>query len=273
MRFQISDFRFQIGVALAAAALAVSAVAAQDNTSRLLDETLDLYVRDGLVYYRALRSDRSRLDRYVSAIGGADVAGRPRDEQVAFWINAYNAIVLKTVIDHYPTAQRFEGVSGAQHPADSGRVRAQRAPGRGKERDARSDRAERPGGVRRSARLPALWAAVRSEAAGCGARPIRAQTSSGSSSDVANECATRAQCVEIDKSENEVRVSSIFSWRQKEFAAVYADKAEQTYAARSPIERAVLALVSPQLLTTEREFLEPNQFKVVYPRSTGRSTT
>ncbi len=263
MRFQISDFRFQIGVALAAAALAVSAVAAQDNTSRLLDETLDLYVRDGFVYYRALRSDRSRLDRYVNAIGGADVAGRPRDEQVAFWINAYNAIALKTVIDHYPTAQRFK-----EYPARSIRQvpgaferNAHRVAGK----SVTLDQIEQ--NVLAEFGDPRVFLALGRGAVGSGR--LRSEAYSGANlerqlSDVANECATRAQCVEINKSENEVRVSSIFSWRQKEFAAVYADKAEKMYAARSPIERAVLALVSPRLLTTEREFLEPNQFKVVY---------
>jgi hypothetical protein len=70
--------------------------------------------------------------------------------------------------------------------------------------------------------------------------------------------------VELNRTANEVRVSSIFSWRQKEFTAVYADKGDKIFAARSPIERAVLALISPRLLTTEREFLEPNQFKVVF---------
>ena len=29
-----------------------------------------------------------------------------RDEQIAFWLNAYNALVLKTVIDHYPILGR-----------------------------------------------------------------------------------------------------------------------------------------------------------------------
>ena len=263
MRFQISDFRFQIGVALAAAALAVSAVAAQDNTSRLLDETLDLYVRDGFVYYRALRSDRSRLDRYVNAIGGADVAGRPRDEQVAFWINAYNAIALKTVIDHYPMTPRFK-----EYPARSIRQvpgaferNAHRVAGK----SVTLDQIEQ--NVLAAFGDPRVFLALGRGAVGSGR--LRSEAYSGANlerqlSDVANECATRAQCVEINKSENEVRVSSIFSWRQKEFAAVYADKAEKTYAARSPIERAVLALVSPRLLTTEREFLEPNQFKVVY---------
>jgi hypothetical protein len=263
MRFQISDFRFQIGAAAAAVALAVSAVVAQDNTSRPLDETLDLYVRDGFVYYRALRSDRSRLDRYVSAIGGADVAGRPRDEQVAFWINAYNAIALKTVIDHYPTAQRFK-----EYPARSIRQVAgafERNTHRVAGKSLTLDQIEQ--NVLAEFGDPRVFLALGRGAVGSGR--LRSEAYSGANlerqlSDVANECATRAQCVEINKSENEVRVSSIFSWRQKEFAAVYADKAEKMYAARSPIERAVLALVSPRLLTTEREFLEPNQFKVVY---------
>ena len=120
LRFQIAASRFQIGVACVAIALAVSAVAAQDNTARLLDESLDLYVRDGFVYYRALRGDRSRLDRYVAAIASTDVAGRPREDQIAFWINAYNAIALKTVIDHYPIAQRSKDTRRAA----SGRSRA-----------------------------------------------------------------------------------------------------------------------------------------------------
>ena len=36
------------------------------------------------------------------------------------------------------------------------------------------------------------------------------------------------------------------------------------FATRSPIERAILAFIQPHVLTTEREFLERNQFKVVF---------
>ena len=32
----------------------------------------------------------------------------------------------------------------------------------------------------------------------------------------------------------------------------------------TPIERAILAFIEPHILTTEREFLEKNQFKVVF---------
>ena len=35
---------------------------------RPLDQMLDLYVRDGLVYYRALKTERARLDRYIASL-------------------------------------------------------------------------------------------------------------------------------------------------------------------------------------------------------------
>src|SRR6185436_11928835 len=81
--------------------------AAQDAARRKsYDELLDLNVRDGLVYYRALRADRARLDAYVTSLAAASLDSATRDEQIAFWINAYNALVLKTVVDHYPIPQR-----------------------------------------------------------------------------------------------------------------------------------------------------------------------
>ena len=263
MKLRISDFRFQIGVCLAAVVLAIPGVAAQDTTVKLLDETLDLYVRDGLVYYRALRSDRSRLDRYVSAISGTDVASRPREEQIAFWINAYNALALKTVVDHYPIGQRSK-----EYPARSIRQipgAFERTTHRVAGKSVTLDQIEQ--NVLAGFGDPRVFLALGRGAVGSGR--LRSEAFSGASlerqlTEVANECATRAQCVDINRTANEVRVSSIFSWRQKEFTAVYADKADKIFAARSPVERAVLALIWPRMLTTEREFLEPNQFKVAY---------
>ena len=58
--------------------LATGIVFAQPSTSnveplhRPFDEILDLYVRDGLVYYLALRNERARFDRYVDALGVLD---------------------------------------------------------------------------------------------------------------------------------------------------------------------------------------------------------
>lgn len=76
-----------------------------DPLHRPFDEILDIYVRDGLVYYRALKSERGRFDRYVQSLAetGADtVKGWAPERQLAFWINAYNAITLGSVLDAWP---------------------------------------------------------------------------------------------------------------------------------------------------------------------------
>src|SRR5262249_10896250 len=82
--------------------------------------------------------------------------------------------------------------------------------------------------------------------------------------EVADECVSRPQCVALDREQNRLTVSAIFSWREKDFVEAYGDKAPPIYSERSPIERAVIAFVSPRLLTTEREVLEKNQFKMTY---------
>ena len=71
---------------------------------RSLDVILDTYVREGLVYYRALRAERGRLDAYVSNLDvpAAALEGWSREDQAAFWLNAYNALVLRTVVGAYP---------------------------------------------------------------------------------------------------------------------------------------------------------------------------
>src|SRR5690349_16637519 len=78
----------------------------RDAARAAYDQVLEINVRDGLVYYRALKAGRGPLDRYVASLAAAPVASMSRDEQVAFWLNAYNALVLKTVIDNYPIVQR-----------------------------------------------------------------------------------------------------------------------------------------------------------------------
>jgi hypothetical protein len=76
------------------------------SVSSPLDDLLDLYVRDGYVYYRALKQDRKKLDAVVAGLPQASLSGQSRTERIAFWLNTYNALVLRTVIDAYPIAPR-----------------------------------------------------------------------------------------------------------------------------------------------------------------------
>ena len=81
---------------------------------KTFDQLLDLYVRNGDVYYRALKAERAKLDGFVNLQATTAVDKLSRDEQLAFWLNAYNALVLKTVIDHYPIAGK-----SSEYPAKS----------------------------------------------------------------------------------------------------------------------------------------------------------
>ena len=72
------------------------------------DRTLKTYVSElGEVDYRALKANRNDLDDYVRSLGAASPASRPdlfpsRAHELAYWMNAYNAFVIRGVIDHYP---------------------------------------------------------------------------------------------------------------------------------------------------------------------------
>ena len=59
-------------------------------------------------------------------------------------------------------------------------------------------------------------------------------------------------------------VTPIMSWREAEFVAAYADKADPVFAQRSPIERAVVAFLMPHLLPSEKELVQKNEFKMTF---------
>lgn len=91
-----------------------------DHQHALLAGVLARHVRGGRVDYAALQRDRAGLDRYVrelAAVTPAVAASWSRDPQLSFWINAYNALVLQTVIDHYPI--RRGSLVGIAFPANS----------------------------------------------------------------------------------------------------------------------------------------------------------
>ena len=233
---------------------------------RPLDALLDLYVRDGFVYYNAVRSDRGRLDGYIRSLSGPDgieQAKGSREEQLAFWINAYNAFVLQTVISHYPIRGRAR-----EYPANSIRQipgafekQAFRAAGRGVTLDGIEKEILTPLGDARA------FLALGRGAIGGGRLKSEAYDPSRLEKqlqEVAAEAVRRDELIKLDALNSRVSLSPLFSWREAAFVASYADKAHEVFKQRSALERAVLGLIQPFLLTSEAEFLEKNAFKVEF---------
>jgi len=227
------------------------------------DTILDLNVRDGWVYYRALKSDRAKLDGYINLLATTAVDKLSKNDRIAFWLNAYNALVLRTVVDHYPIAKR-----AAEYPDKSIRQipgAFERLIHRVGNRTLTLDQIEQT--VLPEFHDPRVYFALGRGAVGSGrlrSEAFVAARLEEQLADVAAECVTRGQCITIDRGTGKIAASSIFSWRSKEFADAYADKAPAALSTRSPIERAVMAFIMPRLLGTEKEFIEKNTFQITY---------
>ncbi len=236
-----------------------------DTLHRPLDQILDLNVRDGLVYYRALKSERGRLDRYITSLNVAPAVydAWPRDEKMAFWVNAYNAFVLQTVIDRYP----IRGTS-AKYPANSIRqipgafeTTRRRAAGR----NVTLDDIEKT--ILPEFKEPRLQLAIGRGAIGGGRLHSEAYTGGRIQEQLAaiqKEFVSERPLLIIDRAAARVSLTPVLSWHEAEFVAAYDRGAEGPLAQRSPLERAVAAFIAPNLLPLEKELLQKNQFTVVF---------
>lgn len=84
----------------AALVFALSAAQVPSEAAKEYARILDTYVKNGRVDYKRLaEKDKAALDAYVAAIGKAKVPS-DRAAAIGFYVDAYNALVLKAVIDN-----------------------------------------------------------------------------------------------------------------------------------------------------------------------------
>lgn len=227
---------------------------------RPYDQLLDSYVRDGLVYYRAVRADRARLDRYVAALGTVTPAtyqGWSREQKLAFWINAYNAFVLQGGASAYPP----RGGSLRNIPGFFDK-RPHRAAGRSVTLDQIENK------ILPEFRDPRVYFALGRGANGSGRLKSEAYTAAKLEEQLRGQTAEFLQQqihVKLDQLAGELAISPIVSWHESEFVAAYGGtELGSRFGNRSQLERAVIALINPVLLPSERAWLEKTNFKVTY---------
>lgn len=92
---------------MAVAASVLSFGAAFDHSA--WDRVLKSSVNDiGEVDYAKIKAGRKDLDEYVRLLGESSPVNKPelfpsRSDELAYWMNAYNAFVMRGVVDKYPT--------------------------------------------------------------------------------------------------------------------------------------------------------------------------
>lgn len=231
-----------------------------------LDALLDLHVRDGLVYYRALQGDRARLNRYIGSLNAPAIASGylkwSDDQKKAFWLNAYNALVLQTVVSHYP----IRGAAKAYPPNSIRQI---------------------PGAFEKTAHMvagklvtldqiettalaefddPRVYLALGRGAVGSGRLRSEAFGAKAVDTQLAQtkaQFAVTPRWAKVQLLAGKVSISPILSWRAAAFIKEYADDSFDL-PKREPLERAVIGFLRPHLLESEEEFIKKNTFQLTY---------
>lgn len=225
------------------------------------------FVHDSRVDYAALQIGRETLDRYIgqlSEVSAEEFADWPREERIAYLINAYNAMMMRIVIDHYPIkAGSFFSLKRHTHPNNSVR----QIPGvfdgihyRVAGEEMTLDDIEH-GHLRPEYDEPRVHFALVCAAVSC--PPLREEPFEGARLDEQLDEQGRTFLNDprqnrIERERGRVYLSKIFDWFGDDFG---------TYLPASGYNgndkaRAVLAFVSRYLLSRDVEYLKNERYKV-----------
>ncbi len=68
----------------------------------LFDQLLENHLKNGVVDYKGLKQNEAKLEEYLIVLEKAEPEALSRDDQFAFYINAYNAWTIKLILTGYP---------------------------------------------------------------------------------------------------------------------------------------------------------------------------
>lgn len=223
----------------------------------------------GLVDYHALKANRQRLDAFAAALGTLSpeaYSNWRQKDQIAFWINAYNALTLEAIIDHYPI--RASLLKSAIFPKNSIR----QIPGVWTElrfevvgKEVTLDHIEHQI-LRQQFNEPRIHMAL--VCAGKGCPPLRNEPYVGDRLDeqLANQTKmflARPDKFRIDGSKGRVYLSPILDWFGGDFVRAYGGE-EKPKAGRTKEEKAVLSFIAAHLEARDHDYLATADYKVVY---------
>lgn len=234
------------------------------------DALLNAYVDDtGMVNYRELQANRESLDEFVESLGAiaqAEYETWSAEEQLALWINAYNAITLKYVIDHYPIKRGFS-VSAVIYPKNSIR----QIPGVWKKLtsdvvgEAYTLNAIEHEILRARYSEPRIHVSIVCASISCPPlrnEAFRAEKLEKQLSDQSRKFFAIEGNFRYDASTNRVYLSSILNWFGEDFVAGYTP--DEGFGTHGKVKRAVLNYVSQYVDVENAERLRTRDYAVSY---------
>ncbi len=235
----------------------VEIASAEGVNYSLYDDVLSTYVdADGWVNYVDLQQSRQQLDTFnngLAEVDDATLAGWSETEQIAFWINAYNSLTLKSIIDQTPIKPSIKDITGVwrlrKHPINEKAKTLNEI-----EHDV----------LRVDFDEPRLHAAIVCAAVSC--PPLRTEAFTGENLDAqldeqVVQWLARPDGLKIDKEAGEVKVSKIFSWFGGDWIPSYGVDSGFT---GSEAERAVLNFISNYVSEEDRAYLAAGDYKLSY---------
>ena len=115
MRRALPIFAVSLLAAAGAPSSAESSAGAGGSTADAADawgRVLAAHAHRGGLDYSALAADRADLDRYLESLAAPLPPGVSEDDRIAFWSNAYNAVVAHFVLERYPGIESVRDVDG-----------------------------------------------------------------------------------------------------------------------------------------------------------------
>lgn len=223
---------------------------------------------EGWVRYRQLKTDRQELDGFVAALARLsreDYESWNEEEQLAFWINTYNALTLVTIVNHYPAQPGLPGSppvpfqSIRQIPGVWDRLQFTVV---GSPQNLNQIENQI---LRKRFDEPRIHMALVCAAKGC--PPLRAELFEGAKlesqlEDQTRQFLSRPSNFRIDRAGRQVVLSSLFRWYGEDFVESFGT--EEAFEGHSPVERAVLNFISPYLDAESRGYLAMATYRIGY---------
>jgi hypothetical protein len=236
-----------------------------DNYARVLKS----YVDDkGMVNYKQLKANRAKLDLFTRELSKLDeqIYIKWNDsDKIAFWVNAYNGLTLKSIIDNYPIKSSF--LKSRIYPKNSIRQISgvwDKKKHKVMNKDRTLEQIEHEI-LRKKFDEPGIHVALVCAAMGC--PPLLNEPYIGDKlqvqfDDRAHRFLSNPKKFNIDRKGRKVLISPIFKWFASDFVGKYG--MEKTLPRLNKNQTAVINYISRILEKDDRDYLLRGNFKIKY---------